>query len=151
MMKDVVRFVVIAALCFAFVTADPIRCSTARQTFSAEPSQQNTYSLRESYIGASEHSPVFLFLPSNPSTGYSWTISSDFQSKFVACSFMKPQQTQFRVGVAGNELWQFTTGDVGQTFEIILQYKRPWESSAVQIHKWNVEVLPRAVVRVHNP
>lgn len=67
-----------------------------------------------------------IVLPSNPTTGYDWTIEisnsnivRNISHKFVADS-------SGRVGVGGNTTWTLRTGITGDAI-LTFKYGRPWE------------------------
>ncbi len=81
-----------------------------------------------------------LKLDSNPSTGYSWTVncaSPDVQK--VGSSFTIPRAEDERVGVPGTEIVFLSVLKPG-TYDIRMEYKRPWEKFYLDSFTFTVEV-----------
>jgi len=72
-------------------------------------------------------------LPSNPTTGYSWSLSQagDPEKVSMVTDFYlsEPPADQILVGQGGKHYWQFKTLQPGST-KLELVYARPWESVA---------------------
>ncbi|MCL6450069.1 MAG: protease inhibitor I42 family protein [Acetobacteraceae bacterium] len=69
-------------------------------------------------------------LPSNPSTGFQWTLWTPPDATVLApegSEFVAPPSSSPAVGQAGKELWQFSATAQGKT-GFTLAYARPWES-----------------------
>lgn len=71
-----------------------------------------------------------LKLDANPSTGYSWILKPTDNIKgkivMVGSSFILPAADDNRPGTPGTEISMYTVGARG-TYDVILEYKRPWE------------------------
>ncbi len=79
-----------------------------------------------------------IVVQSNPSTGYSWT--ADFDKSFLklkSSRYVKPSQQI--PGRGGQHIFVFIPLKSGQT-TIELQYKRPWESAAIELRKYSVSI-----------
>lgn len=83
-----------------------------------------------------------LTLPSNPSTGYSWSYSASFNTKVIVQSGHDVSQPPPNiVGAAVNELWSYKAVGKG-TANIALAYRRSWEKTApAKIFKLKVVVI----------
>lgn len=75
-------------------------------------------------------------LPSNPSTGYSWTmlgkVSKDllaFKEKYIEEPEEMNEVGGHAKGRSGNEIWKFKAVSAGRS-SILLAYLRPWETPA---------------------
>lgn len=70
-------------------------------------------------------------LDSNPSTGYSWIIKPTEEIKGrvvkVGSSFVMPDVNDTRTGTPGTEISMYAVSQPGK-YEVIMEYKRPWES-----------------------
>jgi len=106
-----------------------------------------TYDGKEYQIEAGK--TFVLSLPSNPTTGYSWSISDSGVKSIVAeladvyCS--EGDEGQSIVGRGGMQYWQFEALQTGTT-ELKLVYARPWESvQPAQTFKLKVIVVSTVV------
>jgi inhibitor of cysteine peptidase len=78
-------------------------------------------------VSAKAGSEIVVNLPSNPSTGYSWTdvvfgtpgILAQTDRKYIAAS-------SGAVGAAGTEAWTFKASSKGIT-TVRVDYSRPWQ------------------------
>ncbi|MEI7690732.1 MAG: protease inhibitor I42 family protein [bacterium] len=71
-------------------------------------------------------------LTSNPSTGYTWSVSDDYDKNIVQAvsnEYIAPN-TQ-KVGAPGKELWTFKGKGIGNT-KLNFTYARSWESKSNQ-------------------
>lgn len=74
-------------------------------------------------------------LPSNPSTGYSWSIV-ETPSRVLKLEGPSTYQADSRaeavgmVGAGGTEVWTFMAEGAG-TQDLRFEYRRPWESNTV--------------------
>ncbi|MBI5248488.1 MAG: protease inhibitor I42 family protein, partial [Desulfomonile tiedjei] len=78
----------------------------------------------ETHISAQAHKSFRIVLPSNPSTGYSWT--ADFDKSFLklqSSRYIKPAQQI--PGRGGQHVCVFLPLKGGET-TIEMKYKRPW-------------------------
>ena len=73
-----------------------------------------------------------IVLNSNPSTGYSWSISDTYDKNIVQMigNVFKPSGTK-KIGAPGEELWTFKGVGRGST-KINLTYSRKWEGKSSQ-------------------
>jgi len=82
-----------------------------------------------------------LKLDSNPSTGYSWRMKPvEAQKGSIAkagSSFVMPAATDNRVGTPGTEIIMYAVGKPG-TYDICMEYKRPWEMFVSKTVKFKV-------------
>ena len=73
---------------------------------------------------------LILSLPSNPATGYRWTlrdVSSEQLQSLGPEVFTSPQNDM--IGGEGVSTWRFEAADTGSG-RLYLTYQRPWESNA---------------------
>lgn len=89
-----------------------------------------------------------LRLPSNPSTGYSWTLLGKgresilaFKEKMVEGPEEKDEVGGHAKGGSGHEIWKFNAAAPGRS-DILLAYHRPWETAVppVRYHISSVRV-----------
>ncbi|OPZ61753.1 MAG: Chagasin family peptidase inhibitor I42 [Synergistetes bacterium ADurb.Bin520] len=81
------------------------------------------------YLFARAGEPLSLDLPSNPSTGYGWSLEESGEVPFTAESaFIPPPSSGPRpmVGRGGTERWTFVFPSPG-FYSLRLVYARPWE------------------------
>ena len=83
-------------------------------------------------------------IPSNPTTGYSWSIlDPGNQSVMIFCenSMEQPKENQERgvVGKGGRELWSFEAVDRGIS-TVVLGYRRSWETG-VSPRRYHILIL----------
>ena len=67
-----------------------------------------------------------IVLPSNPTTGYSWSLHIDQPSVVRTISDQYIADSSGRVGVGGNTTWTLSTGD-SRTAILTFSYNRSWE------------------------
>lgn len=81
-------------------------------------------------------------LPGNPSTGYNWVVVSVDQSVLEPAekgSTFKQGGAPGVVGAGGVVTWTFTANSAGTT-NLVLGYKRPWETTATPTQTWSAPV-----------
>ena len=92
-------------------------------------------------ISADKEFVVLIALESNPSTGYSWQASYDetmlelVEETYELGEYAK----QGLVGAGGTELFRFKALKSGET-EIIMVYKRSWETEVLDQKVFTIEV-----------
>jgi inhibitor of cysteine peptidase len=70
---------------------------------------------------------ILLQLPSNPTTGYRWSVlGNPAPIEFVKSDYAADSQPAGRVGAGGTQGLRFTAKSPGKV-ELKLGYKRPWE------------------------
>ncbi len=92
---------------------------------------------------------LIISLPSNPTTGYSWSSASSGEEGILSemgnTYRSDSDNNQLLVGQGGREYWQFKALQPG-TAELQLVYSRPWESvQPAQVFKLKVTVSQTAV------
>jgi inhibitor of cysteine peptidase len=87
-------------------------------------------------------------LPSNPSTGYSWSVAASkprllLQQGEASCEI--PKSAKGRVGAGGTEVWRFRAERAG-TLTLTFSYARVWEKGVppVRTLSWPVTIRPSA-------
>lgn len=80
-------------------------------------------------------------LPSNPSTGYAWTISSAGRPvlRLLSRSFLAPEDGQ-RVGAPGVAVFRFRAAAAGRT-TLRLAYARSWETGAKPARTFTLRIV----------
>ena len=82
-------------------------------------------------------------LPSNPSTGYSWSAQGDTSPlKLVKSNQVEQKQSSQRVGAPGIQVLQFKATGPGTT-TLDLAYRRPWEKDVPPAKAFSVKVTVR--------
>ncbi|MDO4921156.1 MAG: protease inhibitor I42 family protein [Phascolarctobacterium sp.] len=83
---------------------------------------------------------IALKLDANPSTGYGWAMScSSPNVQKVGSSFTIPRAEEERVGVPGTEIVFLAVQKPG-TYNIKMEYKRPWEKLSLDSFSFTVVV-----------
>ena len=85
-------------------------------------------------------------LPSNKSTGYSWSVvtsKSSLLSQVGEAGYELPKSAKGLVGVGGTEVWKFRALGAG-SLTITFAYARPWEKGIppVRTLSWPVTIRP---------
>lgn len=85
-------------------------------------------------------------LPSNRSTGYSWSVATSKRSLLGQegkASYELPTSAKGRFGAGGEEVWKFRALGAG-SLTITFSYARPWEQAVppVRILSWPVAIRP---------
>lgn len=85
-------------------------------------------------------------LPSNPSTGYSWSVAASkpgllLQQGEATCEL--PKSAKGRVGAGGTEVWRFRAERAG-SLTLTFSYARVWEKGVppVRTLSWPVTIRP---------
>ena len=116
-----------------------LTCLTSLSVFAAAPPLVFTPNTRP--IVVTQKDPTFsLNLPSNPSTGYCWSVKAYPKAMIqVAGHHYVPPKKQKLLGAPGYEVWNFrvlypTTYRfrVNQVTHVVMQYKRPWVAANVK-------------------
>jgi len=98
-----------------------------------------SYSGKEVEISIGES--LVVTLPSNTSTGYSWTLAENSDEGVLQEVEHEYIATQTNlVGAAGKELWTFKALQDG-TSTIRLEYIRPWEAGALPAETFTLTVV----------
>jgi predicted secreted protein len=85
--------------------------------------------------------PFTITLPSNPTTGYGWTVDYDYVLlKMESDQFKKTATETVRVGAGGFSSFVFTPLLPGKT-TIYFVYKRPWENIVADARSFHVEIV----------
>ncbi len=71
-------------------------------------------------------SEITISLDENPTTGYSWNVTSSAGLEYVNDTYIAPE-TEL-VGAGGVHVWQYLAAEKG-TAEFSAIYKRPWEET----------------------
>lgn len=111
-----------------------ILCNT-REVLKNQGGQQPASDVDKSFNGKEYKTTVgstfVLSLPSNPTTGFEWTLLSDSMDEsiltMVAHRYQSDSAPEGITGVGGTDYWTFKALKNGTT-EIKLVYARPWES-----------------------
>jgi inhibitor of cysteine peptidase len=76
-----------------------------------------------------------IVLPANPTTGYGWQVEAD--DAFLALLSQEFEPAGAAVGAGGLEAFHFRALQPGST-ELRFQYRRPWESQALETRHYPV-------------
>ncbi len=90
-------------------------------------------------------STFYLNLPSNPTTGYSWTLTGRDESmiRTIGSAYLQDQWSgpAAVAGRGGQQYWRFQALKEGNT-ELQLWYARPWESVQPEKFTLKISVIP---------
>ncbi len=81
-------------------------------------------------------------LESNPTTGYGWILSDDYDKNIispVSTEYKQSRSGENLVGAGGYEYFYFKAGSRGETV-LVLNYARPWEEGIDPIDVFKIEV-----------
>lgn len=78
-------------------------------------------------------------LESNPTTGYSWFVTSKVSNILKQQGDSQYVESAPRLGAGGIQLYSFKAINKGKT-DLIFEYKRPWEKESAEKHTVEVTV-----------
>ncbi|MBP2133414.1 inhibitor of cysteine peptidase [Methanomicrobium sp. W14] len=81
---------------------------------------------------------IYIELPENPSTGYSWEMNTGGLT-LVNDTYIPDSVSENMVGTGGIHKWELSTGEKGD-YSIEGIYKRPWENTTAGDETWNMTV-----------
>lgn len=89
---------------------------------------------------------VIVSLPSNPSTGYSWSYLLSKRSLLGVMdkvAYHQDEASKSLVGSGGTETWKFKALALG-SLKMTFSYARPWEKDVapIKVILWNITVKP---------
>jgi len=90
-------------------------------------------------IQASLNSTFDITLDSNPSTGYSW--QAEYDETYLELVDQTFQVSSEALGAPGKEVFTFRALNGGET-RVTMEYKRPWEATALKSEVFKVKVNP---------
>ncbi len=96
-------------------------------------------SLNGSTIAVPLNTTLTLELAENPSTGYSWNLSTTAGLRVASDEYVPTTTNATIVGAGGIHRWQIATTATGLQ-EIRGVYARPWENSTADASTYSVEV-----------
>ena len=112
------------------------------------PENENL-SLTAEFAKTSPGSDYIVRIPSNPSTGYSWTAIVkgredilSFNEKIMEEQDEKNEAGGHTKGSSGNEIWKFNALAAGKS-DLLLAYRRSWEGSVAPIKYYICSVTVR--------
>ncbi len=99
--------------------------------------------------GASKPQTMKLALESNPTTGYSWTVTQDPELFRIDEEYQENAHDENMVGVGGQQIYTFTPETAGTT-ELTFTYSRPWVESDedATVISYTVEVSNSKQIKV---
>lgn len=94
-------------------------------------------------VDLAPNTPLMVKLPSNPSTGYAWTIVGDPSPlKLQKASFRKGKTKPGAVGVSGTAVFQLNASSAGMA-TLTFVYRRSWEYNLPPMKTFSVRVNVR--------
>jgi inhibitor of cysteine peptidase len=94
-------------------------------------------------VDLAPNTPLMVTLPSNPSTGYAWTIVGDPSPlKLQKASFRKGKTKAGAVGASGTAVFQLNANSAGMA-ALTLVYRRSWEYNVPPMKTFSVRVNVR--------
>ena len=99
--------------------------------------------------GASKPQTMKLALDSNPTTGYSWTVTQDPELFRIDEEYQENAHDENMVGVGGQQIYTLTPETAGTT-ELTFTYSRPWEETDedATVISYTVEVSNSKQIKV---
>ncbi|HEX5274557.1 MAG TPA: protease inhibitor I42 family protein [Candidatus Rubrimentiphilum sp.] len=102
---------------FALAFAAPVLADPVNTTVNTDPSKTVTVKKGQEFLIA---------LPSNPSTGYSWTARpSNADVSVFGSAFQRNPVGRTIVGAGGEQIWVLEATQIG-TAKVVFSYSRPW-------------------------
>jgi len=96
-------------------------------------------SMNGSTIAVPLNTALTLELAENPTTGYSWNLSTTEGLRVASTDFLPDDANGTRVGAGGTRRWQIEAVATGlQTITAL--YVRPWETPTADMTTYSVEV-----------
>ena len=112
-------------------TATPTAAETTGvPTVMPTPAETTEYAFNETNdnetVTVPAGSEITISLDENPTTGYSWNVTSSAGLEYVNDTYIAPE-TEL-VGAGGVHVWQYLAAEKGNA-EFSAIYKRPWEET----------------------
>jgi inhibitor of cysteine peptidase len=102
-----------------------VSCSTSKDDGSVISRPFSAVDTNREIVLAPNHT-FEIVLPSNPTTGYDWTIEINNSNIVRTISHKFVADSSGRVGLGGNTTWTLRTGITGDAI-LTFKYGRPWE------------------------
>src|SRR5581483_2614833 len=107
----------LAGVLFVLALAAPALADPVNTTVNTDPSKTVMVKKGQEFLIA---------LPSNPTTGYSWTAKpSNADVAVFGSAFQRQPMGRTIVGAGGEQIWVFEAMQTG-TAKVIFSYSRPW-------------------------
>ncbi len=133
----------IAGLVFAAVLVAGCTTGGERNPSTTEPTIAGPLDLNESANGTTHalplNSKINLSLQENPTTGYSWNLTTTSGLSILSDEFVSDDPAGTRVGAGGRHHWQLVANATGIQ-EIHGIYARPWENQTADAGYFSVEI-----------
>jgi inhibitor of cysteine peptidase len=117
--------------------------ATSAPTSTSEPSTPTLLLLNESANGTTHtvpiHSNITLKLNENPTTGYSWNLTTTEGLRVLSDGYVSDDPAGTRAGAGGVHTWNITATAAGLQ-DIKGVYARPWENSTADATTFSVEI-----------
>jgi len=115
----------------ATTTPTPVETTTApAANATTTPAEDVTYAFNETDDNTTVTLPVgsniTISLAENPTTGYSWNVTSSEGLEYVNDTYIAPEDTGL-VGAGGVHVWEYIAAEAGNG-EFSAVYMRPWEN-----------------------
>ena len=99
----------------------------------------------ENHCNVQQGKTIEIKLESNPTTGYGWILSDDYDKNIISLISTEYKQSssgENLVGAGGYEYFYFKAGSRGETV-LVLNYARPWEEGTDPIDVFKIDSLCR--------
>jgi inhibitor of cysteine peptidase len=94
-------------------------------------------------VDLAPNTPLMVTLPSNPSTGYAWTVVGDPSPlKLQKASFRKGKSKAGAVGASGTAVFRLNASSAGMA-TLTLVYRRSWEYNLPPMKTFSVRINVR--------
>jgi inhibitor of cysteine peptidase len=142
-MLRVCRCIAITLMLSAALKANPQQSSAAADPKATLPKVTLTDQDSGKEIDLTTGSMLIVKLPSNPSTGYRWTVVGDpAPLKLQKTSFQRMGKNADEVGAPGSDVFQLRASSAGMVTLTIL-YRRSWEYNIPPVKTFTVRVNVR--------
>jgi len=134
-----------AVLCLLIFACGSVVPQRAASTSSAKAASGVVLTDRDngSDVDLAPNAPLVVRLPSNPSTGYAWTVAGDPSPlKLQKASFRKGKTKAGAVGASGTAVFQLNASSAGMA-TLTFVYRRSWEYNLPPMKTFSVRVNVR--------
>lgn len=137
---------VLAGLCLTGCQAATASSTAANATTTASTTAAVVEAVRDGSTTLRPGQPLSIALPSNGSTGYSWSVGTFDEAVLSRSEPFGEQRTDPHpagmVGVGGQTHWRFVAAAPGETI-LTFAYGRPWEEDAPPAETAHYRIIVR--------
>lgn len=140
-----IRSTLHAVSCLLILACSSVVAQQAASTSSAKAASGVVLTDRDNGtdVDLAPNTPLTITLPSNPATGYAWTIAGDPSPlKLQKASFRKGKTKAGALGGSGTSVFQLNASSAGMA-TLTLVYRRSWEYNLPPMKTFSVRVNVR--------